>query len=89
MAKRSNHRENHVDVPCKTCGGTGLVPLVPSLQQTLNALAGGPRTASELSDHLGIPRTAMNNRLEGLRALGLVTRDRVTRGHVYAAKASR
>lgn len=54
--------------------GTGRVPLVPSLAETLGALSDGPHSASELSEQLGTSATAMNNRLEELRALGLVRR---------------
>jgi hypothetical protein len=79
-----------VHIHCSRCEGTGRVPLVPSLDETLRALARGPRTPSELSDALDVPGTAMNNRLEKLRALGLVTRwHAVSRGYVYAAKEHR
>ena len=83
-SRRSNPA---VRVPCSSCGGTGHVPLVPSLSETLDALRDGPRTAESLAHELNVwNTTAMNNRLEKLRALGLVSRVRVVRGYVYAAR---
>lgn len=73
-------------VACAHCDGTGRVPLVPSLAMTLIRLrAMGPTRPGALARSLGTGSTAMNNRLEKLRALGLVTRERhPQRGWIYA-----
>lgn len=69
---------------CPTCEGTGRVPLIPSLREALDMLSNhGAYTPPELALMIGVSATAANNRLERLRSLGLVTRERVTRGHSY------
>lgn len=83
---RASAPERQPSVPCSACGGAGHVPLVPSLSEAFAALADGPRTATELARALSTSPTAMINRLEELRAFGLVTRERVARGYRYARK---
>lgn len=66
-------------IECPTCGGSGRAPLPDALQETLNVLPRrGQFTAAEI--HAKIPGkvevTAINNRLESLRALSLLTRER-------------
>ena len=65
-------------VACSACDGTGATTLVPSLFRVLKMLhKRGPSTATDLVRIEAIAHTAMNNRLEKLRLLGLVTRNRV------------
>lgn len=64
---------------CPTCEGTGRAPLPEALQETLNVMPKkGTFTAADLQSK--IPSTvtvnAMNNRLESLRDLGMVKRER-------------
>lgn len=62
---------------CPKCG-EGSVPLPESLQETLNEVRRTPGfTAQEMLDRFpGIGVTAINNRLEDLRRIGLVRRQR-------------
>lgn len=67
-----------IKVTCKTCKGTGQMALSEVLQNTLEELQATPgRTAPEIINRFpGVGVTALNNRLEDLRALGLVERKR-------------
>lgn len=71
-------------VKCPKCKGTGMSPMDAMIQATMRALRRSPgRTASDLLPQFpGVGVTAINNRLEKLRALGLVRRER--RGHAWA-----
>ncbi len=64
--------------PCKVCGGTGRVDLPPSYEETLELLRIGPKTSRQLfalDPKRFANQTAINNRLEELRRLGLVRRE--------------
>jgi len=72
-------------IPCPKCNGSGRVFLPCLLNAVRQRLRGG-RTAPELLDQFpGVGVTALNNRLEKLRALGLVTRKREGRAWRYWA----
>lgn len=79
-------------IKCNKCGGCGRVPLSPELKETLKALrADKDWTVAEVFSVLNFPGrkfsiTAINNRLEDLRKLGLATRKRNGRGFLYSAK---
>ena len=72
---------------CPKCNGTGQFPIGSGLLDTLNILkAKGPRTATHVHailDDRFITVTAINQRLEDLRKLGLVLRTRKGRQFVY------
>ena len=72
-------------VPCCRCHGRGWVPLSSPLQSTLDQLRAGPKLAMELRAR-GEGPSAANNRLEDLRALGLVERKKVGRHWRYAVR---
>lgn len=67
-----------IEVACKNCGGSGKTAIDESLSETLELIP--PKrgaTAIELSERLPrVKATAFNNRLERLRALGLLRRER-------------
>lgn len=82
-------------IPCSRCRGRGLLLLretAPHLADTLDWLrANGPATAKQAHRALAMPgtSTAMNNRLEALRELGLVSRPRkVCKEWLYGAVPS-
>jgi len=72
-------------VKCNKCNGTGKHPLSDEIFSVLMALIRAGRTgfvtAVDLSKTIGknVHVTAMNNRLEYLREIGLVSRTRVGR----------
>jgi DNA-binding transcriptional ArsR family regulator len=76
-------------VSCYRCKGTGSVPMPAHLFAVLLEVraAGRGITASEVAKQLytltGLGKTAFNNRLEDLRALGLVNRYRDGKTWVY------
>ncbi len=72
-------------VKCHACGGIGEVPLKPELLETLMALPRAGMHAAEVASFLRSESTknAMNNRLEDLRSLGLVTRSRRGKFWIY------
>lgn len=78
---------------CPTCHGEGRAPLWRTLQETLDLLrARGPLSATQLHEMWQVAHpfdrrrvTAINNRLEELRDLGFVERERAGRGWVYRA----
>jgi hypothetical protein len=63
-------------IPCEHCTGSGTVPLVPSLQEALDALraAGGRAYPAQLTGALGCSGQAACMRFVKLLALGLVRR---------------
>lgn len=66
---------------CGACDGTGRVPLPPSLLEMLILLKNRRQlTATDLRrlTKADVGVTAINNRLEELRRLGLVERERYT-----------
>lgn len=74
-------------IQCPTCSGTGRAPLQEALQETLDVLPRrGTFTAGAI--HEKIPGTvtinAVNNRLEDLRALGILKRERNGRFWSYS-----
>jgi hypothetical protein len=78
---------------CPQCKGNGKVLLsraLPHQARTLDLLRKfGPMTATELqkkSRHENILVTGMNNRLEGLRTRGFVTREKCGREWIYKAR---
>ena len=90
---RQNHNHDEVKkpppIPCPTCNGKGITEMPEGLIQALRILRtlGGQAAVSEVwsdsaCDRVGI--TAINNRLESLRELGFVQRERVGKGWVYS-----
>lgn len=77
-------------IPCDKCSGAGQVDLSDQLQETLDAVARGIKTAPEIhavvkgNDSFGI--TAVNHRLDQLINLGLVTRKRHGKAFLYEVK---
>lgn len=68
-----------IEVACKSCGGTGKTPLEESLAETLPLIPRKGATAQWLAASArcaNISPNAFNNRLERLRSLGLVRRER-------------
>lgn len=71
-------------MPCRKCGGSGVTPIPDWLTITLKAMpkGAGSVTALQLAatlESIGggvVGATAVNNRLEKLRSIGLVTRKR-------------
>lgn len=66
-------------IECPTCAGTGRAPMPEALQETLDVLPKrGTFTAADIQTK--IPSTvtinAVNNRLEALRELGMLKRER-------------
>lgn len=76
-----------INARCPKCGGTGTVQMGDGYAGVLDALRKcGPKTVRELA--FIFPRvraTAMNNRLEYLRAAGLVKREREGIAWIYEA----
>ena len=77
-------------VSCKACAGKGSVELPEHLVQMLAILRGGPPLSApevylRTLDREAFGVTAINQRLEDLRGLGLVERER--RGKTYFYKA--
>lgn len=74
-------------VPCRHCNGKGSNPLAKELSDTLALFKGAKQFNSEEAQQalgLGdISRNAINNRLEDLRALGLIDRIRKGRSFYY------
>lgn len=71
-------------IECDTCHGTGRAPLSELLTETLWLLGHTKCTAADLTPkHLTV--NAINNRLESLRALGFVQRQRRGKFWVYSA----
>lgn len=74
-------------MPCPTCQTEGYIALSDGLEFTLNEVVSTPWvSASELLDrHTGISVTAINNRLEHLRELGFLIRQRRGKSWIYRA----
>lgn len=71
-------------IPCHHCQGKGIEPLPENLAETLSLIR-GKTTTEKLSAKLpGVKRTAQNNRLEKLRVLGLVKRERNGKEWIYS-----
>ena len=74
---------------CPKCKGSGKIPIGSGLLDTLNILkAKGPKSAPDIHmilDDDFITITAINQRLEDLRKLGLVCRVRQGRAFIYSA----
>lgn len=71
-------------IPCHECGGTGQEPMPEGLLETLSMLGRKMAVAQDLTVP-GMTRSAINNRLESLRALGFVQRQRRGKFWVYSA----
>jgi hypothetical protein len=74
-------------IVCASCDGAGKTPLPDELQTTLDMFAGKARfTAADLHTKAqdSVSVNAMNNRVERLRGLGLLTRSRQGRNWLYA-----
>jgi len=86
FAVRVIMKQQRPKVTCPECGGYGEVDMPEPYWQVLGILrAGGGRTAGELAEKIGngIRVTAVNNRLEWLRAAGFVRREREGRNWRY------
>lgn len=74
-------------MPCDKCSGTGQLPLAPELEETFAAVKSGLHTAHQIygkdrnRQFIGI--TAINRRLERLRNMGLLCRERQGRSMHY------
>jgi hypothetical protein len=75
------------DVACSTCGGTGKVKLSLVLWRVLTMVQDGQDTATliyaALEGESDVKKCAINNRLEELRAFGLLGRTMRGRQWVY------
>ena len=74
---------------CPKCDGSGEIALFPELAEVYNCLRkAGAQSAPQLLKRIKakVHPTAMNQRLERLRRLGLVERTRMGREWQYAAK---
>lgn len=75
-------------VQCDTCEGTGKTPLSEHLKNTLALVGRKGRTAEQIRAASGETAwtsiNAFNNRLEKLRALGLVGRHREGKFYYYS-----
>ena len=69
-------------MPCSRCDGCGKVALPPELQSTLDFVRQHPRGGALVREvHAAMSAsgpTAANNRLEKLRSLGLLWREKVS-----------
>lgn len=77
-------------IPCPSCKGRGFVKLSPRLSKVLKAVVAGHGVAREVVSAMGYNGsvTAINNALEELRALKLVSRKRGEgKTWVYRVKA--
>lgn len=80
--------EQTASVQCPCCKGSGRVELVDGVyRETLQKLRalGGEHTAADLGPAMGVPRTAMSNRLAHLERLGLATSRWYGRKRLYKA----
>ncbi len=76
-----------IEVTCSKCKGTGKRRLSRHLMETLNHVSiVGEATAEDIAARLpdDIGTTAVNNRLEDLREMGLLKRRRDKRFWVYS-----
>jgi len=75
-------------IQCDKCQGAGKIQLPADLQSTLAAIRSGLRTTKEIyrrdPNRKFFGQTAVNNRLERLRALGLITRVRLGKFITYS-----
>lgn len=69
-------------IPCRHCEGSGKETLPEPLRQTLMKLGKKRATSEDLREE-GVTREAINNRLEQLRELGFVSREREGRFFLY------
>jgi hypothetical protein len=75
------------DRRCDRCGGCGRLVLPPVYMRTLSLVRGGWDTAPEVARQDGCAPTAAIDRLEKLRAWGLLRRWRIEpRGYRYAVR---
>lgn len=76
-------------IQCTHCAGRGTVELPERLQETLNAVGRGCTTDDLQRKIPAVTPTAQNNRLEMLRNLGFLTRNRVGKFWFYAKTGKR
>lgn len=75
----SAYESSMITMACPKCGGNGTVPMTSALLEMLSLVKRMPgKTAPEYinSVHSQLVTTSFNNRLEELRRLGLVRRER-------------
>lgn len=70
-------------IPCHKCEGTGVLPLPDPLDETLSEIKGPTTTEKLFRKFPGVTRNAQNNRLEELRALGFLKRERQGKEFIY------
>lgn len=80
-------------MPCKHCDGSGFVELSEHLRDTLSKFQPGKQLrACDVFDMMPflMPTTinAINNRLEDLRAMGLLKRERRGRFYYYSRQTN-
>lgn len=77
------------EIKCNSCGGTGTVEMPEELTETLSMFRGKVcYSAAELSEKTGgrVKHTAFNRRLERLRELRMITRERIGKTFYYSRK---
>lgn len=75
-------------IKCCKCDGKGEIPLPAHLERTLSAVGSGLKTTEQIyrrdPDRKKISRNAINNRLNDLLELGLITRYRLGKFITYS-----
>lgn len=71
-------------VTCDKCGGSGDMSLPEPLQQTFDAVRKNTTTEDLHKRFPNISRTAQNNRMEALRKMGLLIRERAGKWWLYS-----
>lgn len=72
------------NITCPKCRGIGEIALPKKLEATLSAVRDGAHTTEALTESLPkVKRTAQNNRLEALRKLGLLEREKDGKAWIY------
>ncbi|MFA6240399.1 MAG: hypothetical protein WC655_05700 [Candidatus Hydrogenedentales bacterium] len=84
--------DNQPEVSCAACGGTGKVLLSGVLLEVfLDVQQHGQVCAQDVWGRMQKPNfevTAVNNRLENLRRIGLVIRERIGRNYLYSLNST-
>lgn len=78
-------KEEGICIVCPHCKGVGKVNLPRRLRETLNYVEAGYSTATEIQTEFlrDIGITAVNNRLEDLRKLGIIKRHKQGKQWIY------
>lgn len=88
LRKHTPEERESAFVPCRACDGRGRVPLPRESRETLALLRRrGASSGADVARASNIKHTAANQRLERLRGLGFVTRERDGKEWIYTAVA--